>query len=134
MIDLAGFVSLPIILIIVWRQRREIARAWKYRHIFHPALYWGMAGLYALSGALVTFPAFGAVHFNINTSSVAMQILTCIGIVSIGLSWMIARKLATPIFDTHSVTHGDRNTIHGLWAMYWLPGLALGLLPTFVPR
>jgi len=58
------------------------------------------------------------------------QILAGVGILSIGLAWVAARKLSTPIFEAHAVTHIDRLAVHSLWTAFWLPGIAAGLLPT----
>ncbi len=124
-----GLVLLPFIFALLWKQRREIARAWLHRHMFGPALYWGIAALYAASGALVTFAAFGSVHLDIDVRGVAMQVLGGVGIIAIGIAWLIARHLATPIFEVHAVAHADRTAIHSLWSAFWLPGLVIGFLP-----
>ncbi len=122
-----------LILFLLWRGRHEFAHAWRYRHIFRPRFYWGVAALYAISGAAITLSAFGAPHLQIKPASTAMQIVAGAGILSLGLVRILAGKLARPVFERNDVPQKDRNYVHGLWMMYWLLGLALGFLPVFLP-
>jgi len=115
---------LAFTVVIVWRRRDDSARAWAYRAYLSPALYWGVPALYALAGALVTGPSFG-----LDMMTPAAQGLAGVGVVSIGIVWLIARKVATPVFEAQGAPHRDRTLVHSFWAMFWLLGILLGLLP-----
>lgn len=125
-----GLAALIWILALASADRGEIARAWRYRTMFPPAMFWGVPALYVIAGVLVSAPAFGMVDLNISVSSPAVQVLAGLGVVSIAVVWFAARRLATPVFEAHAVAHKDRNAVHGLWGMFWIAGLILGVLPT----
>ena len=91
-----------------------------------------MALLYALSSAAVTFASFGAVHLGMRATSTAMQILAGAGLLSLPLALLIARKLATPIFDQNAIAQRDRFHFHAVWMSFWMLGILIGLLPLFV--
>ena len=116
-------------LFVLWRGRHDFARAWQYRHIFPAGIYWGVAFLYILSGASITFVTFGAAHLGLRLSSTPMQICAVISIGSLGAIYLLARKLATPVFNANDVPQKDRNFVHGLWGMFLLLGWAFGLVP-----
>ncbi len=109
--------------VIVWRRRDDFARAWAYRLRFSPALYWGIAALYMLAGVLVTGPSFG-----LDMMTPTAQVLAGVGVVSIAIVWIVARKLATPMFEAQGAPHRDRTVVHSFWAMFWILGIFLGLL------
>ncbi len=128
-------IFLPMLFLLFWtrRNRHELAVAWQYRRIFPAHIYWGIALLYVLSGASFTFIVFGAQRFEMPISSAPMQIFAVVSLLSMGVVYVFARKRATPIFNANEIPQRDRNYVQGLWGMFWLPGLAIGLLPTLIP-
>jgi hypothetical protein len=128
----AGFLTFLALLVQAWRNRDSIERAWNYRRIFPPLVFWGVAALYTLSGMSTTLPAFGAGHIGINTASASMQAFAVFGIVSIVFVRIAAGKLATPTFEYHAVPQHDRNVFHGQWMAFWMLGFLLGGFPVFI--
>ena len=60
--------------------------------------------MYVLSGASVTFYAFGATHVQINPASTPMQVFAGIGLISIGLGYLLARKFE---LNNNTRNHGN---------------------------
>jgi hypothetical protein len=124
---------LVFILLIAWRGRAQMLRAWQQRSLFRAGTCWGIAVMYVLSGASITFCAFGAAHIGLNPEAFAMQSIAVAGLVSMLLVRMIAGRLATPVFEINGISQADRKDINGLWMMFWMAGLAVGILPTLLP-
>ncbi|MBY0511631.1 MAG: hypothetical protein K2P94_15955 [Rhodospirillaceae bacterium] len=123
---------LVFLFLFLWQRRDEISVAWQQRRIFPSRTYWGVAGLYALSGFIPMFSTFGAPHFHIRSGSAFMQTLTVIGFVSLVVVHIAARRLAKPRFEAHAIPARERNEFHGLWMGFWLLGLVVGWLPMFI--
>jgi hypothetical protein len=124
-----GIFVAAIIVSAIWRQRRDIARAWHNRRLFSLPIFWGIAALYSLSGAAITFASFGAVRLALSSASTTMQAVAITGLVALPCVHLVARKLATPIFNRDGMAQRDRYHFHSLWMGFWVLGLALGLLP-----
>ena len=124
---------LVFVFLIAWRGRPQMLRAWRQRSLFHAGAYWGIATMYVLSGASITFCPFGARHLGLDPEALAIQLVATAGLVSVVLVRMIAGRLATPVFEINNISQADRRDVHGLWMMFWVVGLAVGFLPTILP-
>jgi hypothetical protein len=122
---------LVFLFVFLWQRRDEISVAWQQRRIFPSWTYWSVAGLYALSGFVPMFSTFGMPHFGIRPDSAFMQTLTAIGLVSLVMVHLVARKLAKPRFEAHAIPAKERNEFHGLWMSFWLLGFVFGWLLMF---
>ena len=128
-------ILLPLLFLLfrARRSQREFPVAWQYRHIFSANIYWGIPFLYVLSGASLALIALCATRFEMPISSAPMQIFTVLSLLSMGAVHLLARKFATPVFDAEEVSQRDRNYVHSFWGMFWLLGLAVGLLALLIP-
>lgn len=125
--------TLFILIVLTWRGRKEIADGWRQRSVLPPRLYWGVAGLYALSGAIFSFATFGATHLRIPVDYEFLQFVAMAGVISWGLLLWIARKLANPWLLAGNVSQAGRNHLHGVWGAFLPLGVGFGFLPLLFP-
>lgn len=130
-----SYLWFPILVLIVllWRGRKETAAGWHDRHVLPAGLYWGIALLYALSGATFSFAAFGATHLKFPVSYATLQFVAMAGFIAMVMLFWIARRLAKPWLEAESVPHARRNHLHGVWAAFGVLGIGLGFLPLLLP-